>query len=196
MAPDAPQNKLLKKSYRVKAKLEVFYTGGPIATPESAEFVVCPCADSVKAVELGTSAVIRSFSGDSEPITAVAVSPDGKSIFGSSRSLQTKMWAFESGECRRSWKVRACFSHFFFFKFEKKNRASFLCLGWRILNCLAPDTRLSRFLPHNGLFWRPLGFGMCCKWSESMGRRGRLLHTFVSETQRDCQHRFISPRPT
>ena len=44
---------------------------------------------------------------DSEPITAVAWSPDGGSLYTASRSLQQKRWDVSAGSCRRSWKVRS-----------------------------------------------------------------------------------------
>jgi len=43
---------------------------------------------------------------DSEPITAVAWSPDGRSVYTASRSLQQKRWDIGAGACRRSWKAR------------------------------------------------------------------------------------------
>lgn len=42
---------------------------------------------------------------DSEPITALAVSPDCRSLVAASRSLAVKLWDWSSGECRRTWKV-------------------------------------------------------------------------------------------
>lgn len=105
MPPTIDTSKLLKKTYKISAKLEVFYTGGPVAVPSSRNLAICPCVDHVQVVDLENSSVVKSFSGDSEPVTAVTVSPDGKRIFGSSRSLQTRYWNSESGECHRSWKV-------------------------------------------------------------------------------------------
>ena len=43
---------------------------------------------------------------DSEPITAVAWSSDGGSVYTASRSLQQKRWDVGAGACRRSWKAR------------------------------------------------------------------------------------------
>jgi WD40 repeat protein len=42
---------------------------------------------------------------DSEPITALAVSPDNRTLVASSRSLMCKVWDLQTGESRRSWKV-------------------------------------------------------------------------------------------
>jgi hypothetical protein len=51
--------------------------------------------------------VTTSFSlQDSEPITALAVSPDCRSLVAASRSLAVKHWDWASGECKRTWKVR------------------------------------------------------------------------------------------
>ena len=42
---------------------------------------------------------------DSEAVTALAFSPDGRHLFSASRSLQLKWWDPEQGTCLRSWKV-------------------------------------------------------------------------------------------
>ncbi|GAB4820492.1 hypothetical protein N2152v2_007538 [Parachlorella kessleri] len=41
---------------------------------------------------------------DSEPITAVALSPDGRLVFSASRSLQQRCWSLETGQPVRSFK--------------------------------------------------------------------------------------------
>jgi U3 small nucleolar RNA-associated protein 13 len=43
---------------------------------------------------------------DTEPITALAVSPDCKTLVAASRSLSVKVWDITTGECVRTWKVR------------------------------------------------------------------------------------------
>lgn len=44
---------------------------------------------------------------DSEPVTAVALSPDGRLLFAASRSLQLRCWSLESGRAVRSYKGHA-----------------------------------------------------------------------------------------
>ena len=39
-------------------------------------------------------------------MTAVAWSPDGRTVYTASRSLQQKRWDVGAGACRRSWKAR------------------------------------------------------------------------------------------
>ena len=41
---------------------------------------------------------------DSEPVTALALSPDGRLLFAASRSLQLRCWSLDSGEVLRSYK--------------------------------------------------------------------------------------------
>ena len=41
---------------------------------------------------------------DSEPVTALALSPDGRLLFAASRSLQLRCWSMESGQVLRSYK--------------------------------------------------------------------------------------------
>lgn len=42
---------------------------------------------------------------DSEPITSLALSPDGKTLYSASRSLQLKFWSVETGKSLRSLKA-------------------------------------------------------------------------------------------
>ena len=42
---------------------------------------------------------------DSEPITALALSPDKHSLVAASRSLSVRLWDWTNGECKRTWKV-------------------------------------------------------------------------------------------
>lgn len=65
------------------------------------------CGDAVKEVETATGAVLKTFPGDSEPVTAVALSPDGRLLFAASRSLQLRCWSLESGRAVRSYKGHA-----------------------------------------------------------------------------------------
>lgn len=45
---------------------------------------------------------------DSEPVTALTLSPDSRLLFSASRSLQQRCWSMETGQAIRSFKVRAC----------------------------------------------------------------------------------------
>lgn len=44
---------------------------------------------------------------DSEPVTALALSPNGHLLFSASRSLQQRCWSLETGQAVRSFKVRS-----------------------------------------------------------------------------------------
>ena len=57
-------------------------------------------------VDIASGATVRTLPGDSEPVTSIAVSPNGKHIFAASRSLTTKAWDLTDGSCFRTWKVR------------------------------------------------------------------------------------------
>ena len=102
---------VLKKTYKASSKIENFYTGGRPALSKNGHFLVCPCGEEIKMLDLRSTSVLKTFPGDTEQITAVAVSPDGASVFSSSRSLQTKWWDSATMECKRSWKVRSSASY-------------------------------------------------------------------------------------
>jgi WD40 repeat protein len=133
MAP----NTRAKTTYRVFSKLEKFYTGGSIRLTKDETSVVCVCADEVKVrlstahtdptplsdiypsqtfqklinpfqvVEITSGVTRHTFPGDTEPVTALAVSPNGMHIFSSSRSLTSKAWDLTTGTCFRTWRVRS-----------------------------------------------------------------------------------------
>lgn len=94
-----------KQTYRPKAKLQPFFTGGSARLTRDGKYVVCACADEVKVVEVATGTVFRSFEGDSEPITALGVSPDNRTVIAASRSLMCRVYNLETGETVRSWKA-------------------------------------------------------------------------------------------
>ncbi|PRW60889.1 transducin beta 3 isoform A [Chlorella sorokiniana] len=93
-----------KQNYRVRNKLETFYTGGTVRSSLDGSLLACACADEVKLLDAATGTVIRTFPGDSEPVTALALSPDGRLLFAASRSLQLRCWSVESGEVLRSYR--------------------------------------------------------------------------------------------
>lgn len=86
-----------KTTYRIQSTLEVFYTGGPAALFPDGIHLACACADEVKIVHLESGAIIQTLPGDSEPVTALAISPDGSLIFTASRALLLRAWSTETG---------------------------------------------------------------------------------------------------
>ncbi|KAL6770716.1 hypothetical protein ACKKBF_B32345 [Auxenochlorella protothecoides x Auxenochlorella symbiontica] len=87
-----------KTNYRIESSLEVFYTGGPAALFPDGDRLACACGDETKIIDLETGAVLRSLPGDSEPVTALAISPDGRTIFSASRALLLRAWSAETGK--------------------------------------------------------------------------------------------------
>ncbi|KAH7404644.1 hypothetical protein KP509_15G036100 [Ceratopteris richardii] len=95
----------LKQNYKCLTKMEVFYTGGPVAMSPDGTFVACACLDHVKVVDLSSGAVRCTMEGDSEPITALSITPDGACLFAASRSRVVKLWHISTSTCIRSWKA-------------------------------------------------------------------------------------------
>lgn len=94
-----------KVTYRAKRKLEAFYTGGAVRLTPDGSHLVCACSDEVKITEVATGNVVRTIPGDTEPITALAVSPNGRILITASRSTMCKIWNIQSGECLRQWRA-------------------------------------------------------------------------------------------
>lgn len=95
----------LKTNYRCTPALQLLYTGGPVCLAPDESFVACACSDQVKVVDLASGSVHSILEGDSEPITALALTPDGASLFAASRSRQIKLWTLATGACTRAWKA-------------------------------------------------------------------------------------------
>ncbi|KAF6151712.1 hypothetical protein GIB67_001995 [Kingdonia uniflora] len=93
-----------KKSYRCFPSLQQFYTGGPFAVSSDGSFIVCACDDKIKIIDASNALIKSTIEGDSEFVTALALSPDDKLVFSSSHSRQIRVWDVSSSKCLRSWK--------------------------------------------------------------------------------------------
>ncbi|OIW17730.1 hypothetical protein TanjilG_29080 [Lupinus angustifolius] len=94
----------LKANYRCVPSLQQFYTGGPYAVSSDGSFIASACADSIKIVDSANSSIRSTLDGDSESVTALALSPDDKLLFSSSHSRQIRVWDLSTLKCVRSWK--------------------------------------------------------------------------------------------
>ncbi|XP_052178407.1 protein TORMOZ EMBRYO DEFECTIVE isoform X2 [Diospyros lotus] len=94
----------LKKNYRCFKSLQQFYSGGPFAVSSDGSFLVCACNDTIKIVDSSNYSIKATIEGDSEPVTALSLSPGDNFIFSSSHSRQIRVWDVFSLKCLRSWK--------------------------------------------------------------------------------------------
>ncbi|GER33485.1 transducin family protein / WD-40 repeat family protein [Striga asiatica] len=94
----------LKKNYRCSQSLQQFYSGGPFAISSDGSFLVCSCDETIKIVDSSNAAIKSTIEGDSEPVTALILSPDNNLLFSSSHSRQIRVWDLSSLKCIRSWK--------------------------------------------------------------------------------------------
>ncbi len=78
------------------------YSTGWQSDPSPKLFVAMGCLSQV--VEVMTGTVLRTLSGDSEPVTALAPSPDCKTLVVASRSTTCRLYSLETGACVRSWR--------------------------------------------------------------------------------------------
>ena len=99
----APQ----RKTYVAKASLEVFYTGGPCRLSHDGTMVAAACHEAVNIVEVGTGKVVHNLPGDTEPITALCWSRDGRRVFTASRSMRCSVWDATTGESVRTFKAHS-----------------------------------------------------------------------------------------
>ncbi|KAL3653806.1 hypothetical protein CASFOL_003487 [Castilleja foliolosa] len=94
----------LKKNYRCFQSLQQFYSGGPYAVSSDGSFLACACDDTIKIVDSSNAAIKSTIEGDSEPVTALILSPDDKILFSASHSRQIRVWDLSTLKCIRSWK--------------------------------------------------------------------------------------------
>ncbi|XP_027180585.1 transducin beta-like protein 3 isoform X1 [Coffea eugenioides] len=96
----------LKKNYRCHQSLQQFYTGGPYAVSSDGSFIVCACDDTIKIVDSSNASIKSTIEGDSEPVTALCLSPvsNNSFLFSASHSRQIRIWDLSSLKCIRSWK--------------------------------------------------------------------------------------------
>lgn len=85
--------------------LQQFYSGGPFAVASDGSFIACAHGDAIKIVDTANAAIKASIEGDTEAVTALALSPDDKKLFSASHSRQIMVWDLSTLKCVRSWKV-------------------------------------------------------------------------------------------
>ncbi|XP_038978693.1 transducin beta-like protein 3 [Phoenix dactylifera] len=94
----------LKQSYRCVSSLQQFYSGGAFAVASDGAFLACACGDQIKVVDASDASVRATLDGDSEAVTALALSPDDRFLFSASHSRLIRVWDLSSLKCIRSWK--------------------------------------------------------------------------------------------
>ncbi|CAF1782103.1 hypothetical protein HID58_088942 [Brassica napus] len=98
----APQS--LKKNYKCSRSLKQFYSGGPIIVSSDGSFIACACGDAINIVDALDSSVKSTIEGESDTLTALALSPDDKLLFSAGHSRQIRVWDLETLKCIRTWK--------------------------------------------------------------------------------------------
>ncbi|XP_027329548.1 transducin beta-like protein 3 [Abrus precatorius] len=94
----------LKTNYRCVPALQQFYAGGAFVVSSDASFIACACADSINIVDSANASIRSTLDGDSEPVTALALSPNDRFLFSSSHTRQIRVWDLSTLKCVRSWK--------------------------------------------------------------------------------------------
>ncbi|CAH2072580.1 unnamed protein product [Thlaspi arvense] len=95
---------VLKKNYRCSRSLKQFYGGGPFIVSSDGSFIVCACGDAINIVDSSDSSLKSTIEGESDTLTALALSPDDKLLFSAGHSRQIRVWDLETLKCIRSWK--------------------------------------------------------------------------------------------
>ncbi|KAJ4827664.1 hypothetical protein Tsubulata_017672 [Turnera subulata] len=94
----------MKQNYRSVPSLQQFYSGGPFAVSSDGSFLACALGEAIKIVDPENGSIKGSIEGDTEAVTALALSPDDKLLFSASHSRQISVWELSTFKRLRSWK--------------------------------------------------------------------------------------------
>ncbi|KAG8647939.1 transducin beta-like protein 3 isoform X2 [Manihot esculenta] len=94
----------MKKNYRCVPSLQQFYSGGPFVVASDGAFIACACGEAIKIVDSANASIRATIEGDTEAITALALSPDDKLLFSAGHSRQIRVWDMSTMKSVRSWK--------------------------------------------------------------------------------------------
>ena len=84
----------LKRVLRRAAAASPFFTGRRSGGASAAGgLAACACGEEANVVDLTTGEVLLTLPGDTELVTAVALSPDGRAAFVASRALAVRQFA-------------------------------------------------------------------------------------------------------
>ncbi|PWZ02059.1 WD40 repeat-like protein [Testicularia cyperi] len=95
----APLNRL-KTSFTKRRTLEAFYTGGATAFSPDGRLLFSTLNEHVAVVEVSSGRVIHKIEGDTEEVTALAVSPSGEHLVIASRSLFLRIFSIQHDDFR------------------------------------------------------------------------------------------------
>ncbi|CAH9146703.1 unnamed protein product [Cuscuta epithymum] len=95
----------LKKNYKCVQSLQQFYSGGPYAVSSDGSFLACACDETIKIVDASNASIEFTIDGDSEQVTALALTPNNSLLFSASHSRQIRVWDLSTLKCLRSWKA-------------------------------------------------------------------------------------------
>lgn len=98
----------LKRVLRRAAAASPFFTGRRSGGASAAgNLAACACGEETNIVDLTTGEVLMTLPGDTELVTAVALSPDGRAAFVASRALNVRQFALPSAAEARDARAAA-----------------------------------------------------------------------------------------
>ncbi len=92
-----PSNRL-KTSFKRRRAFEPFYTGGATAITSDGSLLFATLNEEVAVIDVASGNVLQKIEGDTEEVTALAVTPSGSHLVVASRSLALRV--FSLPECK------------------------------------------------------------------------------------------------
>ncbi|EPQ29443.1 uncharacterized protein PFL1_03198 [Pseudozyma flocculosa PF-1] len=101
-APATPAKHRIKTSFKKERAFEPFYTGGPIALTPDGQWLAATHDEEVVILDVNTGAVLHRIESDTEPVTALTISPSGSHLIVASRSLAIRTYSLPTFDLVRS----------------------------------------------------------------------------------------------
>ncbi|CAG8464371.1 1252_t:CDS:10 [Acaulospora colombiana] len=95
----------LKSSFKVSQTIGSIYTGGKATITSDENLLITAVGEDINVTDIHNGKTMLRLSGDGEMITTFAVTPDGRHLVSSSRSLSVKIWDLTTGKIKRSFKA-------------------------------------------------------------------------------------------
>lgn len=89
-------------------EIEPFYVGATSATlSQNGELLATPCNEDVVITDLTNNITLFTLEGDGEPVTALAMTPDGTRLAVVSQSQQLRIFDVQTGQCLKQTRLSA-----------------------------------------------------------------------------------------
>ncbi|PKK69944.1 WD40 repeat-like protein [Rhizophagus irregularis] len=103
--PDTPIKPQHKISFKSTLAIGSLFTGGKASITPDEQHLITTIGEDIDVTDIQNGKILFRLNGDTEIITTFIITPNGKYLISSSRSLTVKTWDLKTGKCMRSFKA-------------------------------------------------------------------------------------------